>query len=171
MEEDPYLNYRRSSKGWRDDQPARVHPNIVFGAGNAVLDFHYMMHYNITHIINCAFNENSTVTIRDELEENYTVLYAIDSPHENILKWYTLFEYTMDKYLKDKTCKTVYVHCECGINRSAFLTIAYCCKRFAMDYELLVKAILRQRPCALTNRSFENQVKNFVKNNGEFDMD
>ena len=45
-------------------------------------------------------------------------------------------------------------------------TKSFSVKKFGYDYDTVVRSILRQRPCALTNTSFEKQVINCIRNNG-----
>ena len=61
-------------------------------------------------------------------------------------------------FLRDTDCKNIYVHCQCGINRSGFLCLNFMVKRLNIPLNDAIKCILKQRPCALTNASFRNQV-------------
>ncbi len=162
---DPYAHYRRMSKGYSADPVARVHPNIMFGPGIYLSNPDFVKKNGITHVINCATWYDTNPNIPVQLGDNYTCLNAVDSTSVDITQWYPAFECSMDKYLRDNTCNIVYVHCQAGINRSGFLTVLYCCKRFGYDFDLLIKAILMQRPCALMNGVFNDQVKQRIKNN------
>lgn len=150
--------YRRRSKGWEKDAPAYIHPRILFGSGMA-LQPEFVKKHTITHVINCAFDEDSPVWFREKYPNRYVCLEAIDDINENILKWYPKFEKNMQSFLKDPQSQTIYIHCQCGINRSGFLALLYACKKLHFNYNEVVKSILSQRPCALTNLSFANQVK------------
>lgn len=150
--------YRRRSKGWQNDAPAYIHPRILFGSGIA-LDPEFVKKHNITHVINCANDEDSPAWFREKYPKKYVSLRAIDDLNVNILKWYPQFEAYMQKFLQEPQSHTIYIHCQCGINRSGFLAVLYACKKLRFDYNEVVKSILSQRPCALTNPSFANQVK------------
>jgi len=159
---DQYLGYRRLSKGWQSDPIARLHPCILFGPGKA-LTREFVQKKNITHVVNCAFDENSPEWFRKEFPDNYHCLNAVDNEKVNILQWYTEFESIMDKYLRATDSKVVYVHCQCGMNRSGFLLLTYMCNRFKYSVEGMIKEILIQRPCALANPVFMKQVIQYFK--------
>jgi hypothetical protein len=150
-------NYRRNSKGWQKDPPAIIHPRIWFGSANIPFN------PNITHIINCAEDDFTSGFFRIYFPDNCVCLDARDNLNENITKYYPLFEQTMNRFLSDPECRIVYVHCECGINRSGFLVLIYMCRKFGLTIEEAVKAITIQRPCALTNPSFKKQVVEYIK--------
>ena len=160
---DPYVNYNRRSKGFLSDPPARLHPNILFGAGS-FLNQHFIKKHGITHVINCASEKDVPSFIPELLKEKYCCIHAIDSLNVDITEWYPVFEKYMDEFLRSEECNVVYVNCQAGINRSGFLTLLYCCMKFQYSYEKACKAALQQRPCALSNRVFHKQVKEYIKN-------
>jgi len=149
--------YRRNSKGWRDDPIAMIHPRIWFGSCKVPFDD------KITHIINCAQSDFNSEVHELLYPERLVCLEAQDTLKENIVKYYPKFEESMNKFLADSECDVVYVHCECGINRSGFLILLYMCRKFGLAIDVAVKTILRQRPCALTNPEFRKQVVDFIK--------
>lgn len=157
---DPFVSYRRNSKGSAKDPPAKVHPNILFGPGH-YLDLGFINQYNITHIINCAFDECCSSFVKDTYRDKYVCLDAIDSPDVNITTWYPAFQEVMDKFLRSGG--TVYVNCQAGKNRSGFLVALYCVMKFQYKYDQVCKAILLQRPCALENGVFHEQVQEYIK--------
>lgn len=159
---DSFIDNRRTT-GFMNYPPAKLHPNIMFGAG-MFLTPKFIEKYKITHVINCASQNHVPSYIPSRLKENYYCLNAIDSESVNITSWYPKFEHIMDKFLRDEECKVVYVNCQAGINRSGFLTLLYCCLKFNYDYTHACKAALVQRPCALSNKTFDKQVKEYIKN-------
>ena len=148
--------FRRNSKGWTSDCTAKVHTRIEFGP-------HFKIPEHTTHVINCAEDTFAPRWFKETYPDNYVCLNAIDSEESNIIEWYPAFEKAMNTFLKDPDCKLVYVHCQCGINRSAFLVLTYMCKKFGYDVEYLVKSITTQRPCAFSNKAFRKQVIEFIK--------
>ena len=108
---------RRNSKGWHADPPARVHPKILVGAGS-FLTPEFAREHQITHVINCAFPEDcpSWWSRNDAV---YANLKAEDNVYSKILNWYPMFDAILTCFLRDPECKTVFVHCQCGMNRSA----------------------------------------------------
>lgn len=143
------------------DSPAYFHSRILVGAG-AMLTIPFMKQYGITHVINCATDEDCPPWWQMVYPTRYAVLNAIDSAHVNILDWYRQFEATMHGFLREEGSGVVYVHCQAGINRSGFLTLAYAVKNLGMPFEGLIASVRRQRPCILQNPVFMNQVKEFV---------
>ena len=140
--------------------PAYFYPRILVGAGE-MLTVEFARRYNITHVINCAMNEDSPDWWRSAYPNKYIVLNAQDSLWVNILDWYPRFEETMHRFLREGN-GTVFVHCQAGMNRSASLALAYSCACLGMEFDTMVAAARRQRPCVLKNQVFMNQVKNFV---------
>ena len=151
-----YYSMRRS-RGWMVDPPAFIHPRILFGSGMALTP-EFAKKYSITHVLNCAFDQDSPTWFRNEFPHNYRCLNAIDSFEVNILDWYNSFETNMQAFLRDENCINIYVHCQCGINRSGFLCLNFMIKRLKLDLDDSIKAILSQRPCALTNTSFLHEI-------------
>lgn len=151
---------KRNTKGWQNDPPAYIHPRILFGSG-FILTPDFVKKHNITHVINCAFDIDCPAWFQTEFPSNYKCLNAEDDIKVNILDWYPEFERTMHSFLREEGSKNVYVHCQCGINRSGFLCLAFMCNRLSIDFNTAVKSILSQRPCALTNPSFFEIVYGF----------
>jgi hypothetical protein len=142
------------------DPPAFFHPRILVGPG-CFLKPYFAQKYDITHVINCAFDEDSPSWWRNHNPTKYKVLNATDSVRVNILHWYPEFEKTMQEFLRDGT-GVVYVHCQAGMNRSGSLALAYTCKNLGMEFDELVASVRKQRPCILQNPVFIDQVKEFI---------
>jgi len=160
---DPFPQFRRLSKGYMKDGPARVHPNLLVGAG-CMLTPEFVKTQKITHIVNCAYDCDAPEWIPESFGSNYTCLQAVDSFDSDITQWYESFEETVTSFLRSPDCQTIYIHCQAGINRSAYLTLMYCCSRLHYNFDMTCKSILVQRPCAFTNYVYYGQVKNYVKN-------
>jgi protein-tyrosine phosphatase len=154
--------YRRNSNGWERDSIARVHTRIYLGSAKTC-DVFTFSNLNITHVVNCAEEWVSAEWFRLEFPDRLACIGAIDHRAEDITKWYPMFSNIMNRFLADPDCKNIYVHCECGINRSAFLILIYMCLKFGSDIEIVAKNILMQRPCALTNPSFRRQCIEYIK--------
>jgi len=148
--------------GWESDPPAMIHPNILFGKGDA-LTLQFVTDKRITHVINCAQEEDSPAWFRKAFPQNYICLDAIDSLNADITSWYPEFSTAMNRFLHDKDSQVIYVHCQCGINRSGFLIVLYACLRFGFPLVSTVQSIIKQRPCALTNPAFRLQVAEYIK--------
>lgn len=153
-------DFRRRSKGWEQDPPAYIHSRILFGSGMALTP-EFAEKHKISHVINCAFDQDSPTWFSSSNPTKYKCLGAVDSVNANIIEWYPDFERTMHEFLREEGSRNVYVHCQCGINRSGFLCVAFMCKRMNMDFNTAANTILRQRPCALTNPAYRIQVYRF----------
>lgn len=161
---DPFPIYRRNSRGPLIDAPAKVHPKIMFGPG-FYLNPKFIQQHSITHIINCAYDEVVPKNVREAFVGKYLAINATDSYDVDITSWYPIFEYTMNKFLRDETSKVIYVNCQMGMNRSGFLTVLYACMKLGYPYEAVTKAVLIQRPCALLNYEFHKQVQDYISKN------
>ena len=140
--------------------PAYFHTRILVGPG-ILLTPRFATGRGITHVINCAYEEDSPDWFRTRYPDRYVCLNAHDSYQHNILDWFAAFEQTMHRFLRDGF-GTVYVHCQAGINRSASLTLAYVCKNFNMPVDGMVAIAKRQRPCMFQNSIYMNQVREFI---------
>jgi protein-tyrosine phosphatase len=159
-----YILNRDHSRGWVNDPPAVIHPNVMFGSGK-MLTIEFVKERNITHVINCAYDEDSPEWFRNVYPKKYACMNAQDSLITDITLWYPGFEKIMQKFLRENDSKVIFVHCQCGINRSGYLTLLYACLNFKFPLIETVKSIIKQRPCALTNPSFRIQVAEYITKN------
>ena len=153
------------TRGWQYEPPAKIHTNLMFGPG-MYLTPGFVRTNNITHVVNCAFDKDSPLWFRQKFPNNYACIEAIDSTEEDILKWYPKFEKIVNSFLRSNDCKNIYIHCQCGINRSGFLGLLFMCKKFGHSVDIAKASILKQRPCALTNSTYNRQVKSHLEHNG-----
>ena len=141
--------------------PAYFHTRILVGPG-AILTPRFVRDRGISHVINCAFPGDCPDWYQRIHPDRYVCLYALDSPNHNILDWYPVFEATMHAFLRAPPGGVVYVHCQAGMNRSAFLALTYVCTRFFLDGEGTLEAVKRQRPCMFQNQVYMGQVLSFI---------
>ncbi len=140
--------------------PAWFHTRILVGPGS-ILTPRFVANHRITHVMNCAFEMDSPDWFKKTYSDKYVCIEAYDSPVHNILLWYPKFESYMKRFLRESS-GVVYVHCQAGMNRSAFLALAYVCKHFSMNPEDMIPILQRQRPCMFQNVVYRNQVKDFI---------
>lgn len=141
--------------------PAYFHTRILVGPG-AFLTPKFVFERGITHVINCAFPKDSPAWFGTKTPDKYLCLSAPDTLTHWILDWYPQFEQTLQSFLRAPGGGVVYVHCQAGMNRSAFLALAYVCSRFHMDGETMLEAFKRQRPCMFQNQVYRGQVLSFI---------
>ena len=139
---------------------AWFHPRILVGSGDWITPAR-MARHNITHVVNCAMDEFTPLWWRLAHPLQYAVMNAIDSPGVNILAWYPKFETALRRFLREGD-GVVYVHCQAGMNRSAFLALTFVCKNFGNSYDFMMKVTKHQRPCMYQNQVFMNQTREFV---------
>lgn len=154
--------YTRNSKGWAHDPIAVVYPRIYLGSA-ADITPPKLHKYNITHIINCATEEFTVPWFKFTHPDNYETIGAEDSLDFDITAVYPKFEKAMNTFLANPSSGSIFVHCQCGINRSAFLVLLYMVRKFGFDIQTVVKHILIQRPCCFRNPSFRKQVTEYIK--------
>jgi hypothetical protein len=154
--------HRSPSKGWQKDPIACIYPRIYVGAGCQFTP-DIAKGGNFTHVINCATADDGPEWFSLAHPDRYVVLNAVDSHDANILDWYPVFEQIMFNFLRDPRARNIYVHCQCGINRSAYLAIAFVCRTFGFPMKQMAHSLISQRPCALSNPVFWRQVSDFVK--------
>jgi hypothetical protein len=156
---------RRKSRGYKNDSPALIHPSILVGSGE-MLTSDFIIKWSITHVINCAHEDDSPTWFKLYFPNAYECIGADDTLDTNILEWYPRFNYVMKKFLQDRTSKRIFVHCQRGINRSAFLAAMYLCDVMKFDYKTVEHSLISQRQCAMTNPSFRTQVMDALKISG-----
>lgn len=152
---------RHGSSGWEKDPIACVYPQLFVGAG-CQLTPRYVLRNQITHVVNCAFPNDSPVWFKRMHPDRIVTLGAIDATDVNILDWYPAFEEVVIRWLRDPECKNIYIHCQCGINRSAYLALAFVIDHFDIPMDAAAINLVYQRPCALTNPAFWKQVQTFA---------
>lgn len=142
-------------------QPAAwFHTRLLVGPG-AYVTPRFVSQHNITHVINCASDNDCPAWYRMASPDTYACMNAMDTAYHNILDWYPHFERTLHAFLRHGT-GVIYVHCQAGMNRSGFLALTYLCKNFHMDPEVMIPILQRQRPCLFGNTVYRNQVKEFI---------
>ena len=153
--------YRPLSKGFLHDRIALVYPRILLGPGGMSPTF--IKTQNITHVLNCAEENACPPALSAHLgARGYACMDARDDETNILDSHYARFETAMDRFLRDPSCRNVYVHCQAGMNRSATLVIAYLVRRFRAPLHGVVEHVARQRPCILTNVHFQEYLCKFA---------
>jgi protein-tyrosine phosphatase len=142
------------------DPPAWFHTRILVGPGLYLTPV-FQITRNISHVINCAYQNDSPAWFRNKFPDRYECLYAPDSPDADIRNWLPQFEKAMHQFLREGN-GVVYVHCAAGMNRSATLALAYVCKNFHFPMDAIIQTTLRQRPCMFQNPVYMNQVRELI---------
>ena len=152
------MNFIRSrSRGYKLDPPVLIHPLMLIGAGE-MLTPDFQKKWNISHVLNCAEDEMCPTWFKKSFPDNYYCLNSVDSLSVNILTWYPKFKEIVQNFLRNN-CSRIFIHCQCGINRSAFLTLMFVCDVLGYNITCAERAIIDTRPCALTNPAFRKQIQ------------
>ena len=152
---------RRRSKGYLNDPVANPYDRILVGNCERITP-EFIRDHRITHVINCA--EDGFAPAHVKIPGRYASIGAVDTLNVHLFaKWYPAFKAVMDSFLRDPACQNVYVHCQAGINRSAFLTCGYLVKVFRVPLFQALSRMVDQRPCVMTNPAFLLQLVEFAK--------
>ncbi len=154
--------YNRNSLGYMRDPIAVVYPRIYLGSVYSITP-EVFQRYNISHAINCSVPEFDSKWFKETHPDKDECMNAEDTLDFDITTVYPKFEETLNRFLSDKNSRNIYIHCQCGINRSAFLCLLYMCVKYQYRLDNMVSHILRQRPCCLKNPSFRKQVTDYIK--------
>ena len=142
------------------DRIAWVYPNICLGAGY-MLTPRFVNAAGITHVINCGFPEHSPEWFRRRFSNRSVGINAIDSPTVKILDWYPMFEEAMRQFLRVPG-SIIFVHCQAGINRSAYLLIYFMVKNFGCNFKTLLSGVRLQRPQVCQNKAFMEEIEQAI---------
>jgi hypothetical protein len=157
----PWDNFRRFSRGYLVDSVVRIHPRIIVGAGGHLTP-QFAIKHNIQYVVNCAFDEHSPPWFRLRYPYNYECMEAIDAYDVNITDWYPRFRDAIDKFMNQPNGQ-IFVHCQMGMNRSAFLAMLYVCVKYNYDIESCIRVMTKGRPCVFGNELYRKQVVDFIE--------
>ncbi|KAL7714848.1 dual specificity protein phosphatase [Entamoeba marina] len=133
--------------------PTLIIPNVYLGAINSTIDHVYLKQLGIKAIL--------SVGIRPHQSSEFNNLYlSMDDVPEaqlsSILPTSLLF---IDENLKRN--RSILIHCECGISRSASILIAYIMKKNGVTYKEALKTVEQKRKCVMPNQGFSKQLQIF----------
>ena len=141
--------------------------NIYLGDFRTADNIDMLRQYNITHIINCAFN----LPNRFPEQITYKRLDLRDEPDQPILE--RLEE--AYQFIKENKDKNIFVHCVFGKSRSASVIIFYVMKERKMNFQDAKNFVKNIRNIVEPNSGFESElnryyeehIKNEVGNNSD----
>eukprot|EP01006_Ploeotia_vitrea_P066796 TRINITY_DN95739_c0_g1_i1.p1 TRINITY_DN95739_c0_g1~~TRINITY_DN95739_c0_g1_i1.p1 ORF type:complete len:203 (+),score=18.72 TRINITY_DN95739_c0_g1_i1:26-610(+) len=150
-------------EGPDDFQPASMLDCKLWVASQAEImkkDCEFIRKNGITHILNCAGEEQCKLT---KLVENvqYHVIDAEDDEEYNMLQHYDEAEQFITSGIQ--AGGKVVVHCGAGVNRSVTLCVAYMVAHEGVNLMDAIIPIRHQRRIILLNPAFRRQLVNFAK--------
>ena len=124
--------------------------NIYLGDFRTADNIDILRQYNITHIINCAFNLPNKYP--DQI--TYKRLELRDEPDQPILE--RLEE--AYQFIKENKDKNIFVHCVFGKSRSASVVIFYIMKEKKMNFQEAKNFVKNIRNIVEPNSGFESEL-------------
>ena len=129
--------------------------NIYLGDFRTADNIDMLRQYNITHIINCAFN----LPNRFPEQITYKRLDLRDEPDQPILE--RLEE--AYQFIKENKDKNIFVHCVFGKSRSASVVIFYVMKEKKMNFQDAKNFVKNIRNIVEPNSGFESELNRYYK--------
>jgi len=138
-----------------DPEIGTVLPGLHIGSQDALVDLIKLKEKGITHVLNVA-----TPEIKQHFPEEliYKEVEILDLPETGILPYFaSCFEF-IDSALEDN--KSVIVHCNQGVSRSATVIIGYLIKK-GHSYDVAYKMVKEARSKIRPNDGFIEQLKRY----------
>ena len=129
--------------------------NIYLGDFRTADNIDMLRQYNITHIINCAFN----LPNRFPEQITYKRLDLRDEPDQPILE--RLEE--AYQFIKENKDKNIFVHCVFGKSRSASVVIFYVMKEKKMNFQDAKNFVKNIRNIVEPNSGFESELNRYYE--------
>lgn len=145
---------------WYSLPPAEIYPGLWLGNVFNAQDLHFRYQKNIRTIINCATHDAQPQLLNIQ---TYVCLNGSDDPGYKIIDKHFNYVYDMIDISLEKGWN-VLIHCQCGVNRSSTLAIAYLCMKTQCSIEKAILDVFRVRPCILSNTGFRNQLFEWADN-------
>ena len=139
--------------GQEEDSMHYILDNIYLGDVLAAENETYLKSFNISVVINCAYEHISDYEALKAYELNLT-----DHFPQQLFPTFE-FAYNIIKYYNKNN--KIYVHCMSGMSRSASLVIFYIMKEKKWDYDRSFEYVQKIRSCINPNSYFVEQLKEY----------
>ena len=139
-----------------DENMNYICDNIYLGNCLAAIDEEYLKSYNITTVVNCAFELPSEYNFTKFLE-----LKLVDSNDTSLIPKLEVAY----KFIKLNSKNNVLIHCGSGITRSASLFIFYLMKEKGWDYDECYNYVKERRPIINPGEGYETRLKEYYEKN------
>ena len=130
----------------------KITNNIYLGNIKGLSEKEYLKTEKIKSILSLT---KETPKIDDELNINQKILPIDDLYSENIIKYFKECIEFIDNNGK------IFIHCECGVSRSATIVIAYLMWKTHSTFEAVYSFVKKTRPEIDPNNGFRRQLKKF----------
>ena len=148
----------------KDSNPIdHIIDNIYLGDFRTADNIDILKEYNITHIINCAFNlpnkypEQITykrLELRDETDQ--PIIEKLEEAYQ---------------FIKENKDKNIFVHCVFGKSRSASVVIFYIMKEKKLNFNEAKNFVKNIRQIVEPNSGFENELNRYYEEHIKNDKD
>ena len=148
----------------KDSNPIdHIIDNIYLGDFRTADNIDILKEYNITHIINCAFNlpnkypEQITykrLELRDETDQ--PIIERLEEAYQ---------------FIKENKDKNIFVHCVFGKSRSASVVIFYIMKEKKLNFNEAKNFVKNIRKIVEPNSGFENELNRYYEEHIKNDKD
>ena len=139
--------------GQEEDSMHYILDNIYLGDVLAAENETYLKSFNISVVINCAYEHISDYEDLKAYELNLT-----DHFPQQLFPTFE-FAYNIIKYYNKNN--KIYVHCMSGMSRSASLVIFYIMKEKKWDYDRSFEYVQKIRNCIDLNLGFIRQLREY----------
>ena len=141
---------------YKDANPIdHIIDNIYLGDFRTADNINILRQYNITHIINCAFN----LPNRYPEQITYKRLDLRDEPDQPLIE--RLEE--AYEFIKENKDKNIFVHCVFGKSRSASVVIFYVMKEKKLNFNEAKNFVKNIRNIVEPNSGFENELNRYYE--------
>ena len=130
----------------------KITNNIYLGNIKGLSEKEYLKTEKIKSILSLT---KETPKVDDELNINQKILPIDDLYSENIIKYFKECIEFIDNNGK------IFVHCECGVSRSATIVIAYLMWKTHSTFDAAYRFVKKTRPEIDPNNGFRRQLKKF----------
>ena len=141
--------------GQNEDSMHYILDNIYLGDVSAAENETYLKSFNISLVINCAYE-----WISDYQDLKFYELNLTDHYPQQLFPIFEL-AYKVIKYNKKRK---ILIHCMSGKSRSASLVIFYLMKEKKWDYDQCFNFVKEKRPGIRPNSGFEKQLREYYEN-------
>lgn len=151
---------------------------LYLGDVYSARDFIIFEHLNIKYVINCTKEESNNfehknikylnIKIDDKFTENICNYFdksctfinncIMDNNKMNNLDYKNISECLNDNN------KSILIHCQAGISRSATIVISYLMKMNKINYQEAFEYVKYNRPCISPNMGFIEQLNKYISN-------
>ena len=136
---------------------SKISDNIYIGDIWAAYNKEELKSRGITHIVNAILGVEPAYP--DEFE--YFKIEAIDMQHQNLYEVFEKSNLWIDKALVDKG--KVFIHCVCGVSRSATIACAYYIKKYGWEPNFTISYLQSKRDVIDPNPGFRTQLQNYYE--------